>query len=524
MIPSTTPDAPAVNYDCETDQLVITGADDTDTVDYTVTVDQAPNGEASTWTVTISATPQPGYRFPADAVTEWTFTDTVDCLTTPTPPIPTTPDAPAVNYDCDTDQLVITGANDTDTVDYTVTVDQAPNGEASTWTVTISATPQPGYRFPADADDRMDLHRHRRLPHHPAHRRSRPRRMRRRSTTTVTPTNSVITGADDTDTVDYTVTVDQAPNGEASTWTVTISATPQPGYRFPPDAVTEWTFTDTVDCLTTTTPPIPPIPPILPTPPTPPIPTTPDAPAVNYDCETDQLVITGANDTDTVDYTVTVDQAPNGEASTWTVTISATPQPGYRFPADAVTEWTFTDTVDCLTTTTGPAVPQLVCQLAPDRGLAVQLPAEDTYTYELTGSLDVGEDQPYEVVVVAVPASGYEFPADAVTDVDVQRRGAVPTQRCPLADHDHHHRHRHAPSDHDRHTHPATAANRFVLDHDAAGVRCDRHAARRIPHAGSSLVRTGDPLARLGRDSLVRFTAAGRPRFEDVTRLAGHLR
>ena len=89
-----TPDAPAVSYDCDTDQLVITGADDSDTVDYTVTVDQAPTGEASTWTVTIEATPQPGYRFPPDATTDWTFTDTVDCFTTTPPPAPPTPPSP----------------------------------------------------------------------------------------------------------------------------------------------------------------------------------------------------------------------------------------------------------------------------------------------------------------------------------------------------------------------------------------------------------------------------------------------
>ena len=127
-------------------------------------------------------------------------------------------------------------------------------------------------------------------------------------------------------------------------------------------------------------------------------------------------MITGADDSDTVDYTVTVDQAPTGEASTWTVTIEATPRPGYRFPPDATTDWTFTDTVDCLATTTAPAAPQLVCRLAPNSGLAVELPTADTYTYEVTGSLDVVEDQPYDVVVVAVPAAGYEFAPGTVTE------------------------------------------------------------------------------------------------------------
>ena len=140
-----TPDAPAVAYDCVTDQLKITGADDTDSVDYTITVNQAPDDEASTWDVTITASPQPGYEFTPDAVTKWHFTGTVDCLTA------VTPGAPSVAYDCVTDRLKITGADDTDSVDYTVTVNQAPDGEASTWDVTITATPQPGYEFAPDA-------------------------------------------------------------------------------------------------------------------------------------------------------------------------------------------------------------------------------------------------------------------------------------------------------------------------------------------------------------------------------------
>ncbi len=393
-----TPAAPAVTYDCVTDQLVINGADDTKSVDYTVKITQAPDGEGSTWAVKITAAPQPGYEFAPDATTTWTFTGTVDCLTT------TNPAAPAVTYDCVTDQLVINGADDTKSVDYTVKITQAPDGEGSTWAVKITAAPQPGYEFAPDATTTWTF------------------------TGTVdclTTTNPaapavtydcvtdqlVINGADDTKSVDYTVKITQAPDGEGSTWAVKITAAPQPGYEFAPDATTTWTFTGTVDCLTTT---------------------NPAAPAVTYDCVTDQLVINGADDTKSVDYTVKITQAPDGEGSTWAVKITAAPQPGYEFAPDATTTWTFTGTVDCLTTTT-PAAPELTCRLAPDKGLALQLTPSTTYSYEVSGNLDVNENDPYDVTVVAVPAAGYEFPSDATTQwrftgvVECQRSLATTT-------------------------------------------------------------------------------------------------
>jgi len=61
----------------------------------------------------------------------------------------------------------------------------------------------------------------------------------------------VIKGAKDTNSVDYTVATTTPPAGEGSNWAVTITATPQPGYQFPPDAITEWNFTGTVDCAPT---------------------------------------------------------------------------------------------------------------------------------------------------------------------------------------------------------------------------------------------------------------------------------
>jgi hypothetical protein len=109
------PTPPAASYDCGYGSLKISGAKDTASVDYTVTIDQAPAGEGSTWAVTITAAPQPGHEFEPYATTEWTFTGTVDCLTTANPA------APAVTYDCADDELVIKGTKDTKSVDYTVT-------------------------------------------------------------------------------------------------------------------------------------------------------------------------------------------------------------------------------------------------------------------------------------------------------------------------------------------------------------------------------------------------------------------
>ena len=379
--PTSNPGAPAVTYDCVTAQPVITGTDDTDSVHYTVTVITAPDGEGSPWQIHITATPQPGYEFDDyDDQTEWTFTGTVDCLDT------TNPGAPAVTYDCVTAQPVITGTDDTDSVHYTVTVITAPDGEGSPWQIHITATPQPGYEFAPDAQtdwqftgtvDCLDTTN----PGAPA------------VTYDCVTAQPVITGTDDTDSVHYTVTVITAPDGEGSPWQIHITATPQPGYEFAPDAQTDWQFTGTVDCLDTT---------------------NPGAPAVTYDCVTAQPVITGTDDTDSVHYTVTVITAPDGEGSPWQIHITATPQPGYEFAPDAQTDWQFTGTVDCLVAAR-PDTPQLTCRLAPDKGLALQLTPSETYTYEVSGNLDVNENDIYDVRVTAVPEAGFEFEAGAVT-------------------------------------------------------------------------------------------------------------
>ncbi len=390
-----TPAAPSVTYDCAIDELVIIGADDTDSVDYTIAITQAPGGEGSNWAVTITATPQPGYQFPPDTTTEWNFTGTVDCDTT------TTPAAPSVTYDCAIDELVIIGADDTDSVDYTIDITTPPGGEGSNWAVTITATPQPGYQFPPDTTTEWNF----------------------TGTvdcdTTTTPAapsvtydcaidELVIIGADDTDSVDYTIDITTPPGGEGSNWAVTITATPQPGYQFPPDTTTEWNFTGTVDCDTTT---------------------TPAAPSVTYDCAIDELVIIGADDTDSVDYTIDITTPPGGEGSNWAVTITATPQPGYQFPPDTTTEWNFTGTVDCLVYTT-PEPPELACRLAPDKGLEVKLNSSETYSYEVTGNLDVNEDETYDVTVVAMPAAGYEFPPG--TTAEWNFTGVVMCQRIKV--------------------------------------------------------------------------------------------
>jgi hypothetical protein len=75
----TEPATPNASYDCVENQIVITGADDTNSVDYTVEIITAPNGEGTPWAVKITATPQPGYQFPDNTTTMWEFNGTVDC-------------------------------------------------------------------------------------------------------------------------------------------------------------------------------------------------------------------------------------------------------------------------------------------------------------------------------------------------------------------------------------------------------------------------------------------------------------
>ncbi len=311
------PAPPAASYDCGYGYLKVKGAKDTESVDYTIDITTPPAGEGSNWAVTITATPQPGYQFPPDTTTEWNFTGTVDCENDIV-----TPAAPAVTYDCAADELMIKGAKDTESVDYTIDITTPPAGEGSNWAVTITATPQPGYEFAPDVTAEWNF------------------------TGTVdclTTTNPaapsvtydcatdelMIKGAKDNKSVDYTIDITRAPGGEGSNWAVTITATPQPGYQFPPDTITEWNFTGTVDCL---------------------MKVAPAAPSVTNDCATDELMIKGAKDNKSVDYTIDITQAPGGEGSNWAVTITATPQPGYEFAPDVTAEWNFTGIVDCAPT------------------------------------------------------------------------------------------------------------------------------------------------------------------------------
>lgn len=202
----------------------------------------------------------------------------------------------------------------------------------------------------------------------------------------------VITGADDTEAVVYTVTVDDPAEGEGDTWSVTITAAPEPGYSFPPGTQTEWPFSGIVDCDEEV---------------------TPIEPTVNYDCVEETIVITGDDQTG-VQYAYASTDPAEGEGDSWNLTITATPAPGYEFPGGQ-TEivWSFSGVVDCLGETT-PVEPGVECVAG---SLAV-VDAVDTdqYTYSITG-LDTGaEGDDYSIVVTAIAADGFEFPAEAQTE------------------------------------------------------------------------------------------------------------
>ena len=225
-----------------TDALVITGATDTASVDYTVTVVTAPAGEGSTWAVTVTAAPQPGFQFPPNTTTTWNFSGTVDCLT------PTTPAVPTVIYSCVTDTLTVVGADDTASVDYTVTVVTAPAGEGSPWAVTVTAAPQPGFEFPPNTTTTWNFSGTVNCD---------------QPVTPTTPTAAydctsstvTVTGAVDTPSIDYTVTVVTPPAGEGSTWAISVTAVPLPGFEFPPGTTATWSFSGVVDCDSGVDPP-----------------------------------------------------------------------------------------------------------------------------------------------------------------------------------------------------------------------------------------------------------------------------
>lgn len=140
--------------------------------------------------------------------------------------------------------------------------------------------------------------------------------------------------------------------------------------------------------------------------------TEPGIPAASYDCATDTIAITGADDTASVDYTVTITDPATGEGDTWAVTITASPQPGYQFPPGTPTQWDFSGTVDCLVETTA-AAPSLVCE---NDQLALAAPTSDEYDYSVTGDLGAAEGSAYSITVTATPADGYTFPSGVPTE------------------------------------------------------------------------------------------------------------
>ncbi|MDW3212925.1 MAG: hypothetical protein R8G01_02930 [Ilumatobacteraceae bacterium] len=371
------PIEPTVSYDCPNNTIVIIGADDTASIDYTITTTDPADGEGDTWAITITATPQPGYEFPTDTTTHWDFTGTVDCLDT------TTPTTPVASYDCPNNTIVIIGADDTASIDYTITTTDPADGEGDTWAITITATPQPGYEFPTDTTTHWDF----------------TGTVDCLDTTTPTtpvasydcPNNTiVIIGADDTASIDYTITTTDPADGEGDTWAITITATPRPGYEFPTDTTTHWDFTGTVDCLDTT---------------------TPTTPVASYDCPNNTIVIIGADDTASIDYTITTTDPADGEGDTWAITITAEPRPGFEFPAYTTDEWTYSGTVDCLVET-APAAPALVCE---NDDLVVDTPVSDAYTFAVDGDLGAAEGESYSITVVATPNAGYEFESGTTT-------------------------------------------------------------------------------------------------------------
>ncbi len=315
-----------------------TSTSTTSTSSTSTSTSSTSTSSTTTTTSTTSTTSTTPTTTPTTSTTSSTST-----TTTTTPRVSQNPPSPppSVVFDCGADELVITGADDTAEVDFTITIKAPPAGAGSSWEVMITAAPQPGFEFPPDVNTAWNYNG----------------TVRADCTSTPTTTAAisppfqlppgsdpvrfdcvrnelVITGADDTEQVDFIVTINTAPSGEGSNWDVTITAVPQPGLAFPTDATTEWNYTGTVDCA----PPL-----ILPGVGFPPV----GNPPVFLDCADNELVVTGAADTDTVDYSVNVTSPPAGKGSRWAVTITAKPQPGVVFREGTTTEWNYTGTVDC---------------------------------------------------------------------------------------------------------------------------------------------------------------------------------
>lgn len=137
----------------------------------------------------------------------------------------------------------------------------------------------------------------------------------------------------------------------------------------------------------------------------------PAAPQIDFDCAADTVVVIGAADTDAVHYTVVIDDGA-GEGTDWSVHVTASARDGYVFPEGTTTEWTETGTVDCDEPVV-PDPPSIVCR---GDALALDLPANDRYSYVVDGDLAVAEGADYAVTVRAHPAPGQTFDSAARTE------------------------------------------------------------------------------------------------------------
>ncbi|WP_395243569.1 hypothetical protein ACGGZK_15760 [Agromyces sp. MMS24-K17] len=280
--------APTFSDRCGPANEQLTVPADTATIDW----EQTRSGSV----ITVTAKPQPGHTFPADAKTSWTFTvEDANCVV-PVVGVPTYADTCHVGDD------VVTLPADTATTLWSKSKD------GGVWTVT--AKPTTGNAFPADAKTTWTF---------PVD--DGPCRVALVGAPTFSDTckadNEQLTVPDDTDSVDW-------EQGE-SNGVITVTATPQPGYAFIGEPQTKWEFV-LIDepCQIEVE----------------------GEPTFHDTCGAGNEQLTVPDDTETIDWEASEE---NG-----VITVTATARPGSTFKEGATASWRFAlDESPCPTTLTG---------------------------------------------------------------------------------------------------------------------------------------------------------------------------
>lgn len=392
------PLAPTIQENCgiENDGIIIEAQEGVDYYLVGVDADQLLTlglNEGITGDVTVNAVAQEGYELAADAQVTWNFSIMDDECIVATPAAPEFVDESGTAED-----LVV--IPETEGVNYTLNGEAVVAGEyPGVGEVVVEATAANGYNISPDAQTTWDFVFD--------------------ADVVVTPEEPVFTDVsgveNDTVTIPEVEGVSYLLNGEEvvageypALGTVTVEAVAEEGFEFAPDATTEWTETFDVEVIV-----------------------EPAAPVFVDASGTDNDTVT-IPDAEGVQYLLNGEEVVAGEyPGVGDVNVTAVPEEGYAFDAEATTEWNFAFGDEIIVT---PAAPVFTDRPGTADDI-VTIPDAEGVDYLLNGEPAAPGEHAVtgNVTVEAVAEEGYALDPDATTTFNFAFSDAPDTRVTPRA-------------------------------------------------------------------------------------------